>query len=358
MTVALKGTIIINTQAQAMTSILPKVMRAVVCPSVPIPPSGLVYTTSYPAPSPKAGHVLIQVKAFGLNRSELFTRQGHSPGIKYPRVLGIECVGEVADSGGSDIWKVGDKVAAIMGGMGRQFDGGYAEYTSVPQQNVSLPISLPSNIGWAEFAAIPETFLTAWGTLDRSLALSSSDTLLIRGGSSSVGMAAATLAKVLFSCPRVISTTRAQGKIDSVKAGGADEVVIEVDGRVNQDVMRITNSKGADKCIELIGGTVLSDTCASVGPEGVISIVGCVGGEWSLNGFDYFAALAPNKSLKVFTSDKVDIRKSPLQKIVDMVSSGKMKLGLDKVFNIEQAGEAQEYMEANSATGKVVCIVG
>lgn len=104
---------------------LPKVMRAVVCPSVPVPPSGLKYTTEHPTPTPKDGHVLISIKAFGLNRSELFTRQGMSPGLEFPRVLGIECVGEVKDAGGGDLWKEGDIVAAAMGGLGRKFDGSY-----------------------------------------------------------------------------------------------------------------------------------------------------------------------------------------------------------------------------------------
>lgn len=155
-------------------------MRAVVCPRAPISPSELVYTTNHPTPTPKAGHVLIRVKAYGLNRSELFTRQGHSPGIQFPRVLGIECVGLVKDAGGASLWKEGDAVAAIMGGMGRQYDGtlrsaccmielfvdncynlgGYAEYALIPQASVSPPIKLPEKMGWAEFAAIPETFLT------------------------------------------------------------------------------------------------------------------------------------------------------------------------------------------------------
>ena len=158
-------------------------MRAVVCPKVPIAPSELVYTTTHPTPSPKAGHVLIRVRAFGLNRSELFTRQGHSPGLQFPRILGIECVGEVHDAGGGGSWQKGDIVAAIMGGMGRVFDGmlscralsrilspsrhrctgGYAEYTLVPHAHVSHPIKLPQGMSWAQFAALPETFLT--GTL-------------------------------------------------------------------------------------------------------------------------------------------------------------------------------------------------
>src|SRR5215469_6703353 len=88
-----------------------------------------------PIPTPTIGQVLIQVKAFGLNRSELFTRQGHSPGVKFPRVLGIEAAGIVEEAPGGEFQK-GDVVASAMGGMGRQFDGGYAEYTCPPARQV------------------------------------------------------------------------------------------------------------------------------------------------------------------------------------------------------------------------------
>ena len=133
----------------------PPLMRAIVCPRAPIPPSGLVYTTTYPKPTPKPGHVLIRVRAFGLNRSELFTRQGHSPGIVFPRILGIECVGEVADAGGGP-WREGDAVAAAMGGMGRQFDG---ELFRLPFSPFSLAsdsyqVDMPS-IRWSRIAAFP-----------------------------------------------------------------------------------------------------------------------------------------------------------------------------------------------------------
>lgn len=124
-----------------MTSKIPKVMRAVVCPSVPIPPSGLVYTEDHPVPSPKPGHVLIRIKAFGLNRSEILTRQGHSPGLEFPRVLGIECVGEVKDAGEGSMWKEGDVVAAIMGGMGRLFDGKiFYDYQSLTTYAEPIPL--------------------------------------------------------------------------------------------------------------------------------------------------------------------------------------------------------------------------
>ena len=88
-----------------------------------------------PVPTPQAGEVLIRVQAFGLNRSELFTRQGHSPGVSFPRILGIEAVGTVASAPGGE-FPAGQTVATVMGGMGRQFDGSHAEYTLVPARQV------------------------------------------------------------------------------------------------------------------------------------------------------------------------------------------------------------------------------
>ncbi|KAJ7661657.1 chaperonin 10-like protein [Mycena rosella] len=330
-------------------------MRAVVCPSVPISPSQLVYTTTHPTPQPKSGHVLIRVKAFGLNRSELYTRQGLSPGLVFPRVLGIECVGVVKDAGGG-VWKEGDVVAAIMGGMGRQFDGGYAEYTLVPHASVSPAIKLPQYVGWETFAAIPETFMTAWGTLHSALKVTSTDSLLIRGGSSSVGLACAALAKSsLFNVSTVISTTRAAHKVASVKASGADHVVVDT-GSISEEVKALTNGVGATKVVELVGMPTLQDSCTALAPDGVITMIGMLSGVWKSE-FDPFAALSPSKHLTIFGSNTVDMSSAPMQKIVDAVSTGEIKLNVDKVFDIASAGEAQAYMEANSAAGKVVCLV-
>ncbi|KAJ7454688.1 chaperonin 10-like protein [Mycena latifolia] len=330
-------------------------MRAVVCPSVPISPSQLVYTTTHPMPQPKTGHVLLRVKAFGLNRSELFTRQGHSPGIVFPRVLGIECVGVVKDAGGGK-WKEGDVVAAIMGGMGRQFDGGYAEYTLVPHSSVSPAIKLPKNMGWETFAAIPETFMTAWGTLHSALKVTSSDSLFIHGGTSSVGLACAALAKSsLFNISTVISTTRAAHKIASVKASGADHVILDT-GSVSAEVKRLTGGVGATKAVELVGPPALEDSCAALAPDGVIAVVGLLAGIWRSE-FDPMASLAPSKHLTMFGSGTVNMSTAPLQQIVDAVDTGEIKLSVDKVFDMANAGEAHAYMEANSAAGKVVCMV-
>src|ERR1700693_6039916 len=110
-------------------------------------------------PKPKNGEVLIRVKAFGLNRSELFTRQGHSPNVKFPRVLGIEAVGLVEEAPGGEFHK-GEIVATAMGGMGRQFDGGYAEYTCVPAKQVQI---VKTELPWETMVAIPALLQTEGG---------------------------------------------------------------------------------------------------------------------------------------------------------------------------------------------------
>jgi len=110
-----------------------------------------------PVPQPAPGWVLIRVKAFGLNRSELFTRQGHSPSVHFPRVLGIEAVGVVEDVPGGE-FEPGQTVATAMGGMGRTFDGSYAEYTAVPANQVQ---AITTSLDWDTFGALPEKSVTA-----------------------------------------------------------------------------------------------------------------------------------------------------------------------------------------------------
>lgn len=138
---------------------------------------------SRPIPTPRTGELLIRVRAFGLNRSELFTRQGHSPGVRLPRILGIEAVGVVEEAPGGEFPK-GATVATAMGGMGRQFDGSYAEYACVPAKQVQR---VQTQLPWETLGAIPEMLQTAWGSLFRSLKLAKGERLLAHGSASHRG---------------------------------------------------------------------------------------------------------------------------------------------------------------------------
>src|SRR6187397_3308176 len=194
-------------------------MRAVVL-EAPGSPEAL-QIRELPIPEPAPGWVLIRVKAFGLNRSELHTRLGLAEGVTFPRVLGIEATGVVAAAPGGE-FPVGQQVATMMGGMGRTFDGGYAEYTCVPASQV---IPFRSDLDWPTLGAVPEMLQTAYGSLTVGLDAQPGQSILIRGGTSSVGMATAVLAKRRDMI--VISTTRSRGKIESLTKIGVDHVLID-----------------------------------------------------------------------------------------------------------------------------------
>src|SRR3954447_19469475 len=192
-------------------------MRAIVL-DAPGPPDALTIREG-PIPTPTTGWVLIAVKAFGLNRSELHTRQGLASGVTFPRVLGIEAVGVVAQCPGEE-FTLGQQVVTMMGGMGRTFDGGYAEYTCVPARQV---IPFASDLEWSTVGAVPEMLQTAYGSLTVGLDVQPGQSLLIRGGTSSVGMAAAVLAKQRNMT--VLSTTRTAGKAAALTEIGVDHVL-------------------------------------------------------------------------------------------------------------------------------------
>src|ERR1700687_5329221 len=197
---------------------------------------------SLPIPTPKSGEVLIRVKAYGLNRSELFTRQGHSPTVKFPRVLGIEAVGVVEVAPGGEFRK-GDIVATAMGGLGRQFDGGYAEYTCVPAKQVQV---IKAELPWETLGAIPEMLQTSWGSLFKSLRLEKGERLLVRGGTTSVGMAAAAIAKAHGA--RVAAPTRRPDRELLLRKNGVEQVFID-SGIIAEQVKEVF-PRGVDKVLE------------------------------------------------------------------------------------------------------------
>ena len=297
-------------------------------------------------PEATKGWVLIKVKAFGLNRSEIFTRQGHSPNVVFPRVQGIECVGIVEDDP-SGMYLKGQQVAAIMGGMGRDFDGGYAEYTLVPKEIV---FPFLSSLPWETLGAIPEMFQTVSGSLNEALEINKGEVLLIRGGTSSIGMLACQLAK--YKGLTVISTTRNAAKKHVIKDNGADYVVID-EGRVSEKVRSII-PEGVDKVLELIGTRTLKDSLKCIKLKGMVCMTGILGNEWSMSNFTPMGDIPSLGRLTVYMGEAGNLKKERLQEFIDAVETGHIKLIVDRKFSLDQIVEAHEYMESNQAKGKLV----
>ena len=299
-----------------------------------------------PIPTPKKGWVLIKVKAFGLNRSELFTRQGHSPNVEFPRIQGIECVGVVENDPSGKLSK-GQQVAAIMGGMGRDYDGGYAEYVVVPEQ-IIFPFK--SALPWQILGAIPEMFQTVSGSLQEALEISSEEVLLIRGGTSSIGMLSCQLAKSLGAT--VIATTRNEKKSEYLLENGADHIVID-QGSV-KDAVRKLFPDGIDKVLELIGTRTLKDSLKCIKPKGMVCMTGILGNEWTMNDFTPMGDIPSLGRLTVYMGEANNFDHHRLQEFIDLVEKGSINLNIDRVFKLSEIVKAHNYMEQNLAKGKLV----
>jgi NADPH2:quinone reductase len=319
-------------------------MRAVVLDG-PGPPEALELR-ELPVPSPAPGWVLIEVKAFGLNRSELQTRLGLAQGVTFPRVLGIEAAGVVAACPGGE-FAVGRQVVAMMGGMGRQFDGGYAEYTCVP---VAQAIAIHSDLDWATIGALPEMLQTAYGSLTVGLDIQPGQTLLVRGGTSSVGMTAAILAKQRGLT--VFSTTRDPGKADALRALGVDEVLIE-DGAVAAQVRALVPG-GVDAVLELVGTPTLPDSMAATRVHGVVGSSGALSNDWAMPDFYPTGDIPNGVRLTGYGGDASDLPAAVLQEFLDAVAAGSATVPIARTYTLDQIVEAHSDMEANRVAGKLV----
>jgi len=322
-------------------------MRAVVISS-PGPPE-VLQQRMVPVPAPAPGEVLIEVMAFGLNRSELHFRQGVAYSGSFPRIPGIEAVGLVVDAPGGE-FTAGTKVATMMGGMGREFDGGYAEFVSVPAAQV---IPFTSDLPWATLGAVPEMLQTAAGSLDAGLQAVAGQTILIRGGTSSVGMALAVLAKLRGMT--VLSTTRNPSKVDSLVRLGVDHVLID-DGQISAEVRELVPG-GVDGAVELVGVNVLRDTLRATRPGGTVCFTGMLSDQWTIPEFYPMDWLPNGVRLTAYSGEASDLSPEVLQGFLDAVGSGRATVPIGRVYALEQIVQAHRDLEANTVGGKGVVVL-
>jgi NADPH:quinone reductase-like Zn-dependent oxidoreductase len=310
----------------------------------------LVYK-EIPDPEPKAGHVVIEVKAFGLNHAETHMRRGEW--AEAAKVIGIECVGLVKACPGGE-FPVGAKVATLMGGLGRTINGSYAEYTRAPASNVAL---IESDLPWAELAAIPETYATAWTCLFRNLEIAKDQLLVIRGATSSFGQAAVNMA--VNTGARVIATTRNKQRFTMLEELGAERVELE-----GPDLSkRIAEAKRLDAVLDLVGNSTILDSLSILRRGGRACLAGWLGGLAPIKDFNPLLQMASGVYLTffgsfVFGTPGFPLSDVPLQEIAQQVAAGRLKAKPTRVFGFEEIHEAHRVMEAGEAGGKMVVVHG
>lgn len=304
-------------------------------------PDKLIYQ-DVPTPQVKEGWSLVKVKGFGIDHSEIFTREGKSPSVQFPRILGIECVGEVAESS-TPALQAGQKVVSIMGEMGRSFDGSYAEYVLLPNAQI-YPIE--SNRDWATLAAIPETYYTAFGSLQQ-LRIAPHDRVLVRAAASGVGVAFALLLKARLPHITLHGTCRKLEKAERLRVVGFDAVIADSNGVLQTD-------EHYDKILELVGPATLRDSLAHINEGGIVCQTGQLGNQWYLNDFDPIVELKHNSYLTTFHSALVSgERMAALFRDIDAYN---VPVPIERRYTLEQVPDAHRFLQSVGSFGKVVVV--
>ena len=298
-----------------------------------------VVFSEIPIPEVKPGWVLVKIKAFGINHSEQILRLNEirADYIRKPIIPGIECVGEIADPSDSD-FTAGQKVVALMGGMGRSFHGSYAQYALLPVHHV---FAVESELSWTDMAAITETYFTAWGSLFECLCLKPSDTLLIRGATCALGYAAIQIAKVI-GCT-VVATTHKESKLSLLTQ--VDKAILDT-GKLSGTLNSVT------KALELVGPKTLPDTLRCVEKGGIVCNTGILGGVYTLNGFDPIKDIPNGVYLTGFFSNYPT--EKTMRDIFRFLDEHSLKPAIGASFVFEQIRNACMALDSGSVNGKIV----
>ncbi len=302
-----------------------------------------------PVPVPQVGEVLVKVKAFGINRAEVYMRKGLWGDVA--KVSGIECVGLV-ENDPSGVLSNGQVVAAIMGGMGRTRNGSYAEYTCLPASNV---VPIKTTLSWTDFAAIPESYAAAWSCLHENMHINEGDTILIRGGASALGQAAINIASSIKGVT-VISSVKSIENSDLLKNIGCSAVFVENNSLSEEVLQKFPN--GINSVMDIVGNTTLIDSLKMVRKNGWVCNAGFLGGDAPIS-FNPLSDMPPSVNLNFFASfmfgtQDFPISAIPLQQIVSDAEAGKYQFQPSKVFSFSDIRLAHQLMESNGARGKIV----
>ncbi len=292
-------------------------------------------------PKLKEGWSLVKVKGFGINRSEIFTRKGYSPNVVFPRILGIECVGIIENS---KVFNKGEKVVSIMGEMGREYDGSYAEYVLIPDHQIYV---VESDLAWEDLAAIPETYYTALGSL-KNLKIEQNDKILVRAASSGVGIAFVRLLRAKFKDIDIYGSTNNLAKKEILIKEGYTNIILDVNHKLQTELM-------FDKVLELVGPISIKDSIKHLNEGGIVCNTGLLGGKWYLEEFDPIMELKNSVYLTTFYSGNVS--KEKIQELFDYIKEYRVNVKPERIFRLKDIREAHDYLDDKKGFGKVVCVI-
>jgi NADPH:quinone reductase len=300
-----------------------------------------------PKPTPQEDFALVHVKAFGVNHAEMHMRKGEWD--EWNPITGLECVGVVEACPGGEL-AIGQKVAGVMGGMGRNIPGGYGEFVNVPITNV---IPLETYLPWDQLAALPEVYCTAWVCVFTILDIHAGESLLIRGATSTIGQAALKLA--VNAGAKVTATTRRDERFEMLKKMG----VVDVKREQPDLGVQLLRHQRFDKTLNLIGNSVLLESISLTRAGGRMLQAGWLGGLAPVAEFNPMIQMESGVHFSLFHSKVLGtpdfpISKVPLQEVVRKIENGEFEARPAKVFEFKDIHAAHKMLDSHDAGGKIV----
>ena len=301
---------------------------------------------SVPVPELRPGHVLIRVRAAGVNRPDLLQRAGrYPPPPGASEILGLEVAGEIAAVGdGAGRWREGDKVTALLAG------GGYAEYALVDARH-ALPV--PAGLEFAEAAALPETVFTVWANVFEGGRLQRGETLLVHGANSGIGVTAAQMARAAGA--RVFATARGAEKAAKAREVGAD---VAIDTTAGDWAAAVKSAGAVDVVLDMMGAGYFAGNVDVLAPGGRLVVIAFLTG--AVTELNLMTLMLKRLTLTGSTlrgrdaSEKARLARAIEEHVWPWIESGAVRIPVDRAFPLARAGEAHAFLEQGSQFGKVV----
>ena len=305
--------------------------------------------TQRPVPVPAFNEVLIEVAAAGVNRPDVLQRKGgYPPPPGASDIPGLEVAGTIVVTGaGVNERRSGDRVCALVTG------GGYAEYVAAPSPQC-LPI--PRGLTLIEAAGLPETFFTVWVNVFERAGLKDSETLLIHGGSSGIGVTAIQMARAFGH--RVLVTAGSPDKCAACEKLGASRAINYRTEDFVAVVKALTGGKGVDVILDMVGGDYVPRELACLADDGRLSLIAFLGGTKAMIDMTDILRRRLTITGSTLRARSVEVKGAIAQvlkqKVWPLIEAGKIRPVIYRTFGLEEASAAHALMESSAHVGKII----